>query len=233
LIARARAAAETFPCRARATKTRTSSQSSLTVTEAGPKFYAAATQLTDEFTAPETSLRGDGAEPSGLVRVTAAPVFGRLYVVPRLAQFFDMYPGLRVEVLVSDRNLNLVEEGDRSCDPSRRPHGLIAAARRLVTSPVVTVATPRTLKVTATCDPGRPPGPLLHRLLEPVGGPPVAFRVARRGQDPARNRRSVSNERHRAIACGAAGASRDRSRTCMADCTGTRFGCGAGDPARE
>jgi DNA-binding transcriptional LysR family regulator len=39
------------------------------------------------------------------------PVFGRLYVVPRLREFFARYPGLAVELVVTDRVVNLVEEG--------------------------------------------------------------------------------------------------------------------------
>ena len=50
-------------------------------------------------------------DPSGLVRVTAAPVFARLYLVPRLPHFFSRYPDISVELQVSERTINLIEEG--------------------------------------------------------------------------------------------------------------------------
>ena len=61
---------------------------------------------------PPKSLIGRGqTDPSGLVRVTAAPVFARLHLVPRLPHFFARYPDISVELQVSERTINLVEEG--------------------------------------------------------------------------------------------------------------------------
>jgi len=46
-----------------------------------------------------------------VVRVTAAPGFSRRYVVPKLPSFRARYPNVVVEMLVSERTSNLVEEG--------------------------------------------------------------------------------------------------------------------------
>ena len=57
---------------------------SLSLTEAGQDFYESAVRLIDDLEAAESRVgRGQNA-PSGLIRVTVAPVFGRLYIVPRL-----------------------------------------------------------------------------------------------------------------------------------------------------
>jgi DNA-binding transcriptional LysR family regulator len=46
----------------------------------------------------------------GLLRVTAPMVFGRRHVAPLVASFLDAHPEARVELVLSDRNLNLIEE---------------------------------------------------------------------------------------------------------------------------
>jgi DNA-binding transcriptional LysR family regulator len=47
----------------------------------------------------------------GVLRVTAPLVFGRRHLTPIVASFLDAYPGLRVELVLSDRNLNLIDDG--------------------------------------------------------------------------------------------------------------------------
>ncbi len=57
---------------------------SLSLTEAGQDFYESAVRLIDDLEAAESRVGRGQTAPSGLVRVTVAPVFGRLHVVPRL-----------------------------------------------------------------------------------------------------------------------------------------------------
>src|SRR5579859_6370671 len=84
---------------------------SLSLTEAGQDFYESAVRLIDDLEAAESRVGRGQRAPSGLVRVTVAPVFGRLHVVPRLPAFFARYPDIAVETIVTDRTVNLVEEG--------------------------------------------------------------------------------------------------------------------------
>ncbi len=55
---------------------------SLSLTEAGQDFYESAVRLMSDLDAAESRVGRGQSAPSGLVRVTVAPVFGRLYVVP-------------------------------------------------------------------------------------------------------------------------------------------------------
>lgn len=115
---------------------------SLTLTEAGQAFYEAAVRLADDLEAAEASVGHRQASPSGLVRATVAPVFGRLHVVPRLPDFFRRYPEIAVELLVSERFVNLVEEGmDVAIHNGALPDSNLIA-RKIAATPVVTVATP-------------------------------------------------------------------------------------------
>src|ERR1700746_3164024 len=84
---------------------------SLSLTEAGRDFYESAVPLISDLEAAESRIGSGQAPPSGVVRVTAAPGFSRLYVVPKLPSFRARHPKVVVEMLVSERTSNLVEEG--------------------------------------------------------------------------------------------------------------------------
>jgi LysR family transcriptional regulator for bpeEF and oprC len=136
---------------------------SLRVTEAGQSFYASAVRLIEDYRALESRAMHGHSKPAGLIRISVAPVFGRLYVVPRLGEFFERFPDVRVEMVVSDRLVNLIEDG---IDVAIR-HGDLddssMKARKLATNSFVTVATPRYLDLY-----GRPenPGDLAgHRCI--------------------------------------------------------------------
>jgi DNA-binding transcriptional LysR family regulator len=115
---------------------------SLSLTEAGQDFYESALRLVGDLEAAESRVGRGQSDPSGLVRVTVAPVFGRLYVVPRLHEFFNRYPGIIVELLVSDRSINLIEEGIDLAIHNGELRDSSLIIRKLASTPIVTVATP-------------------------------------------------------------------------------------------
>jgi len=84
---------------------------SLSLTEAGRDFYESAVRLISDLEAAESRIGSGQASPSGVVRVSAAPAFSRLYIVPQLPAFRVRYPKVVVESLASERRSNLVEEG--------------------------------------------------------------------------------------------------------------------------
>ncbi len=55
-------------------------------------------------------LASDNPEPHGLLRVTASVSFGQLHLAAAVADFVQRYPQTRVELLLVDRVVNLVEE---------------------------------------------------------------------------------------------------------------------------
>ena len=83
----------------------------LSLTESGRDFYESASRLISDLEAAESRVGRGQASPAGVVRVTAAHAFSRQYVVPRLPEFLARYPDVSVEMLVSERTSNLVEEG--------------------------------------------------------------------------------------------------------------------------
>lgn len=83
----------------------------LTPTEAGLRFYERARLAIQEADEAELAARGAGAGLSGQLRISAAPTFARLHIIPYLPRFLDAHPGLGVDVVLDDRTIDLVAEG--------------------------------------------------------------------------------------------------------------------------
>ncbi|MFS2082104.1 LysR substrate-binding domain-containing protein, partial [Telluria sp. Tellsp99] len=80
--------------------------------------------------------------PRGLLRLTAPTVFGRRHVAPVVTRFLALHPDIQVDLTLSDRNVDLIEE---SIDAALRIGALAnlsLVARRLGEVRRVTVASP-------------------------------------------------------------------------------------------
>jgi DNA-binding transcriptional LysR family regulator len=80
-------------------------------TETGLAFYRRLRTALDEIEAAKTEASNRRSEPSGLLRLTAAPAFAPLYLVPAIAAFLKEHPLVGVDLELSDRYVDLVAEG--------------------------------------------------------------------------------------------------------------------------
>ncbi|HYF42570.1 MAG TPA: LysR family transcriptional regulator, partial [Ramlibacter sp.] len=84
---------------------------SVGLTEAGQQLvddtHGAFTRIEQSF----ASIKDLAGNPRGLVRVTAPVALGRQHVVPALAPFLHAFPEIRVELDLTDRFVNLAQEG--------------------------------------------------------------------------------------------------------------------------
>ncbi|KAE9640155.1 LysR family transcriptional regulator [Pseudomonas sp. PB106] len=83
----------------------------LTPTEAGLAFFERAKRALEEADEADNAARGSASGLSGSLRISAAVTFGRLHIVPQLGPFLDQHPQLNIDLMLDDRNINLVEEG--------------------------------------------------------------------------------------------------------------------------
>jgi DNA-binding transcriptional LysR family regulator len=83
----------------------------LTPTEAGQSFYVRAKRAVEETDEAVLAARGSASGLSGKLRVSAAVCFARLHIVPRLPEFLEEHPNLELELVLDDRNIDLVNEG--------------------------------------------------------------------------------------------------------------------------
>ncbi|MDP4004201.1 LysR substrate-binding domain-containing protein [Methylobacterium sp. NEAU K] len=80
----------------------------LAPTPAGLEFAERARGLLAGYEAALSGAAGDAVR--GLVRITAPVLFGRKHVAPVVSGFLDAYAETQVELILADRNLDLVEE---------------------------------------------------------------------------------------------------------------------------
>jgi DNA-binding transcriptional LysR family regulator len=82
----------------------------MTPTDAGQHFYERARRILDEADEAWGAARGEGAALSGRLRVCAPVTFARLNMVPHVGQFMDQHPDLKLDLVLDDRNVDLIAE---------------------------------------------------------------------------------------------------------------------------
>jgi len=83
----------------------------LTPTEAGLAFFERAKRAIEEADEADNAARGAASGLTGSLRICAAVTFGRMHIVPHLGRFLEQNPELNIDLMLDDRNVNLVEEG--------------------------------------------------------------------------------------------------------------------------
>jgi len=115
----------------------------LTATEAGLNYYERARLAIVEADEAELAARGAGTSLTGKLRVAAAVTFARIHLMPRLPEFLQRHPDLEIEVVLDDRNVDLVQEGiDVALRMGRQLADSSLTARRIASAPCVVVGTP-------------------------------------------------------------------------------------------
>lgn len=81
------------------------------LTEIGAAFYEHCVRIVDEATQAAELVDQLQSEPRGVLKITASVAFGRLHVAPAVAEYLGRYPGMKIDMTVTDRLVNLVDEG--------------------------------------------------------------------------------------------------------------------------
>lgn len=114
----------------------------VSLTDAGMRYLERSRRILTDLEDAEQLAGSERGEPLGRLVVSAPQVFGRLHVAPLVCAFMARHPKITAELLLSDRIVNLVEDGvdlavrignlGDSSDIARR---LGAVRRVLVASP--------------------------------------------------------------------------------------------------
>jgi LysR family transcriptional regulator, transcriptional activator for dmlA len=81
------------------------------LTPEGETYLVDGARVLDELEALERSVSGSRAVPQGLLRVCATLGFGRHHVAPALSRFASKFPAVEVQLQLTDRPVNVVEQG--------------------------------------------------------------------------------------------------------------------------
>jgi DNA-binding transcriptional LysR family regulator len=114
-------------------------------TDAGAIYVASARRILEEIDETERAAAGEFHAPRGELTLTAPVLFGRLHLLPIVTEFLAAYRQIDVRLLLSDRNLHLVDEHvDMAARIGRLPDSSLAATR-VGSMRVVVCASPKLL----------------------------------------------------------------------------------------
>jgi DNA-binding transcriptional LysR family regulator len=83
----------------------------LSLTEAGQAFYERCVQLLADLEETEAAVRSEAVVPKGTLRITCGVTFGERHLAPAVAEFAGRHPQVAFDIDLSDRAVDLVEEG--------------------------------------------------------------------------------------------------------------------------
>jgi DNA-binding transcriptional LysR family regulator len=83
----------------------------VSLTESGRAYYERVVQLLADLDEAEQEAQRAAVVPRGVIKLTTAVNFGVRHVAPAIAAFLARYPEVRFDVSLSDRIVDLVEEG--------------------------------------------------------------------------------------------------------------------------
>lgn len=128
------------------TKLLTRSTRSLHLTEAGTDYYERCIGILQDVEEAENAASQAHSQARGKVRINTVVAFGRLHIIPLLNDFFIQYPDIKVELMLNDRSVDLVEEGVDLAVRMGNLNDSSLVAKRMASSPLVTVASPKYLE---------------------------------------------------------------------------------------
>ena len=82
----------------------------LALTDVGVAYMASARRILEEVDEAERTAAGEFHAPRGELILTAPVLFGRLHILPVVTDFLAAYPEIDVRLLLSDRNLHLIDD---------------------------------------------------------------------------------------------------------------------------
>lgn len=83
----------------------------LSLTPDGAAYYERCLRILADVEETEASFHSENKKPRGKLRIDMPGSIGRLVVIPRLREFRSMYPDIDLQLGLSDRHVDLLQEG--------------------------------------------------------------------------------------------------------------------------
>lgn len=83
----------------------------VSLTEAGQVYYSQCKQLLDGLEQADLAVTQMQASPTGELKVTAPVTYGEKIVAPCLNDFLQLYPQLELELILTNKRLDMVDQG--------------------------------------------------------------------------------------------------------------------------
>lgn len=110
----------------------------VSLTPEGESYLLEGSRIWEELQTLEVRIGGGAKQPQGTLKVSATLGFGRTYLTPALAKFSEVHPEVDVQMHLTDKPINLVDQGFDvqirfgELDDSRLTARLLANNRRLL-----------------------------------------------------------------------------------------------------
>ncbi len=118
----------------------------LSPTEVGHAFYDHARQVVQSLEDAEAAISDFSRSPRGIVQVTAPLGVGKRVVAPLIPEFVDLYPDVSVRLRLSDRKVDLLEDGLDAALFIGRPPDSNLKMRKIMDAPRILCAAPEYLE---------------------------------------------------------------------------------------
>lgn len=82
----------------------------LSLTDAGSAYVAAAKRILEDVSEAERAAAGEYSAPRGELVIAAPLLFGRLHVLPVVADFLARFAEIDIRLMLSDRNARLIDD---------------------------------------------------------------------------------------------------------------------------
>ena len=121
----------------------------LSLTETGAAYFERCVQILDDLREADAEAGATTATARGRLRINAPLTFGNLHLAPLWGEFLKLHPAVELDITLTDRVVDLVEEG---FDLAVRivPAGRLASnslvARRIATDRILLCASPGYLR---------------------------------------------------------------------------------------
>lgn len=124
----------------------------LSLTDSGAEYFERCRQVLDDLAEANAAASATTVQPAGRLKINAPLTFGNLHLAPLWGEFLKAHPKVTLDVTLSDRVVDLVDEGfDLAIriSASTRPQNSTLVARRLSTDRMRLCASPTYLKQAA------------------------------------------------------------------------------------
>jgi DNA-binding transcriptional LysR family regulator len=102
----------------------------LTLTDAGVAYLAAARRILEQVEDAEREAAGEFSEPKGELVITAPMLFGKLHVLPVVADFLALFAQISIRLVLADRNVHLIDDHvDMAVRIGKLPDSTLVATR--------------------------------------------------------------------------------------------------------